>query len=84
MAVVRKQQATVGTGEVQLVRQAGRFLLVQGDSAIDVTSIMGMVNYPLGCVTLRIRVSAGKRLSVRGADGTVLAELEPEAEPAAV
>jgi len=68
MAGVRKQQVAVSAGEIRLVREAGRFLLMQGDTAIDVTPVMGMVNYPLGCVTLRVRVSTGQRVSLRTAD----------------
>lgn len=74
MAGVRKQQVTVSTGDVRLVRDAGRYLLMQGDTAIDVTRVMGMVNYPLGTVSLRLRVSNAGRMSVRDAT----ADAEPE------
>lgn len=68
MAGVRKQQVTVEAGPLELVGRDGRYLLVQGETAIDVTEVMGLVNYPLGCVTLRLRVLDGRRLTVRDAE----------------
>ena len=67
MAGVRKQQVAVATGELKLVREGGRYLLMQGDAAIDVTRVMGPINYPMGCVTLRLRVSNAGRISVHDA-----------------
>lgn len=77
MAGIRKRQVTVGTGKLELVREPGRCLLIQGDVAVDVTSVLGLINYPLGCVTLRLRVSDTPRLSLREAPG-VTADADTE------
>lgn len=87
MAVPRRREAPlVGSGEVRLVNQDGRYLLVQGVSAVDVTPVLGRVNYPLGQVTLRLRTWQGKAVPLRFADGEQAAvELgEASAEPAGV
>ena len=67
MAIVRKQQVTVESGELTLVREAGRYLLIQGETAIDVTRVMAFANYPMGVVSLRLRVSSAPRLTLREA-----------------
>lgn len=74
MAGSRRPRAVVASGEVRLVRQDGRFLLVQGDTVIDVTRVMVAQNYPAGRVTLALRVSPGERLA--------LAEPEPDSAEA--
>lgn len=76
MAALRRREVPlVGSGPVQLVLQDGRYLLIQGVSAIDVTSIIGDVNYGLGRVALGIRLSRGKTVAVRRQD-------EPDVEGA--
>lgn len=87
MAGPRRRVAPLFGGEVRLVRHAGRFLLVQGEQVVDVTRVLGMVNNPMGQVTLRLRVTDAGRLGAR----LPVFEDEPEAgvesaevEPAAV
>lgn len=74
MAALRRREVpVVGTGPVQLVLQDGRYLLIQGVSAIDVTSVIGDVNYGLGRVALGVRLSRNETVAVRWQD-------EPDAE----
>lgn len=47
----------VGSGEVELLEQDGKFYLSQGEVAVDITKILASMNNPLGKVVLNIRVS---------------------------
>jgi hypothetical protein len=67
VAGARRRQAPVD-GELRLVRQDGRFLLASGDAVIDVTRVVASVNYPMGQVTLALRVSPGERLTLPEAE----------------
>lgn len=68
----RREAPLVGVGDVRLVCQDGRYLLIQGTSAIDVTSVIGPVNYPLGHAVLRVRVAQGKPVALRWQDVTAV------------
>lgn len=71
----RKREVQVASGKIELVREDGRWLLMQGASALDVTEVIGHVNNPLGTVSLRVReATAPRRLALSDA---------PVAEPSA-
>ncbi len=63
----RRVVPVLSDGEVRLVRQDGRYLLASGDAVIDVTGVVGHVNYPMGQVVLRLRVRAGERVALEPA-----------------
>lgn len=51
------QEILVGTGELELIKDDGKFLLVQGEVAVDLTSVLQSVNHSMGKVVLGIRES---------------------------
>lgn len=61
----RKREVQVASGKVELVREDGHWLLIQGGVAIDVTGVIGFVNTPLGTVSLRLRETIPHRLALR-------------------
>lgn len=71
----RKREVQVASGRIELVREDGHWLLMQGGVALDVTEVIGHVNNPLGTVSLRVRETTGRRLAVREAPA-----VEPSAE----
>lgn len=71
----RKREVQVASGRIELVREDGHWLLMQGGVALDVTEVIGHVNNPLGTVSLRVRETMGRRLAVREAP-----VVEPSAE----
>lgn len=62
-AQVPKRRGTVelavDNGAVQLLRADGRYLLRQGDVAVDVTDVLVTENYPMGRIVLAVRLSEG-------------------------
>ncbi|HEU5429560.1 MAG TPA: hypothetical protein VFU74_21955 [Actinocrinis sp.] len=72
----RKREVQVASGRIELVREDGHWLLMQGGVALDVTEVIGHVNNPLGTVSLRVReTTAPRRLALREAPA-----VEPSAE----
>lgn len=54
------QELLIGEGEIELFQQDGGFFLSQGEVAVDVTAILENVNYQMGRITLRIRLTGHK------------------------
>lgn len=57
---VEETELLVGDGPLELFHNGDKYYLSQGEVAVDITSIVQDVNYPLGKVVLRIR-DAGHR-----------------------
>lgn len=56
-------EVMVGEGVLELIRDDDRFLLVQGEVAVDITTVIKEMNYNLGKVVLNIRLSEYKKIS---------------------
>lgn len=48
-------EVLVGEGKVYLVKQDGKLFLMQGEVAVEVTSIVNSMNYQMGRLVLNIR-----------------------------
>src|SRR5262249_63036 len=81
----KDQEFLLGEGKLDFFEQDGKFILSQGEVAIDVTGILADVNPGLGRISLRIRQSNRKTCAMSNDSRDWLArevqEPGPELEP---